>query len=320
MPNTITFPTIADLTALETRIAAVEKALATPAPVVTPPPVTVPPPAASGMLIALNCHIDFGFWGMTPPYANTAGFVGALKYLWGSKPPLLRDFPNEDQDLARWQAIHDATGAKFIAAINEASPSDQEAMLNRFPAFAAAGLLAAIEGGNEEDDSYPAGLGATLADTADRQKRVWAMGQRLKLPVVNMSFGAGWTAANNWQGNYGAVGDLSAYCDYANAHTYVQPGQDIPTAVQRLNGLAKLAAHSRPVWITEIGWTTADVPNEPQRAQLLVQSIAAAKAAGSGLWGWYAAVDDGSGTWGLFNNDWSPRASATALRDYIAAT
>ena len=43
------------------------------------------------------------------------------------------------------------------------------------------------------------------------------------LPAINMSFGANWTAANNWEGDYGAVGDLSTYADYANAHTYPDP-------------------------------------------------------------------------------------------------
>ena len=51
------------------------------------------------------------------------------------------------------------------------------------------------------------------------------MGQQLGLPVINMSFGAGWTAANDWHGDYGKVGDLSAYANYANAHTYPNAGQ-----------------------------------------------------------------------------------------------
>ena len=30
-----------------------------------------------------------------------------------------------------------------------------------------------------------------------------------------MSFGAGWTAANDWHGDYPKVGNLSAYTNYA---------------------------------------------------------------------------------------------------------
>ena len=63
-------------------------------------------------------------------------------------------------------------------------------------------MLNYIEGGNEEDDSYPQSLGNTLAVTAQFQQQVYAMGQQDGLPVINMSFGAGWTAANNWEGDY----------------------------------------------------------------------------------------------------------------------
>jgi hypothetical protein len=72
-----------------------------------------------------------------------------------------------------------------------------------------------------------------------------------------MSFGAGWTAANNWQGDYGVVGDLSAYASYANAHFYSNPGQLPDDAIQRMNGLGTLAASARPVITTEIGWDTS---------------------------------------------------------------
>ena len=89
---------------------------------------------------------------------------------------------------------------------------------------------------------------------AQFQQQVYATGHSLGLPVINMSAGAGWTAANNWQGDYGAVGDLSAYADFANAHTYPNAGQGTDWSMQRLNGLAHLAAASRPVITTEIGW------------------------------------------------------------------
>ena len=52
-----------------------------------------------------------------------------------------------------------------------------------------------------------------------------------------MSFGSGWTAANNWQGDYGEVGNLSAYANYANAHTYPNPGQLPNATIEALNWL-----------------------------------------------------------------------------------
>ena len=49
------------------------------------------------------------------------------------------------------------------------------------------------------------------------------------LPVINMSFGSGWTAANNWHGDYDKVGNLSPFADYANAHTV---GTDDPLGAE----------------------------------------------------------------------------------------
>ena len=123
--------------------------------------------------------------------------------------------------------------------------------------LAGEGILASIEGGNEEDDAYPASLGNTLQITAQFQQQVYALGKSLGLPVFNMSFGAGWTAANGWQGDYGAVGNLSAYTTYGNAHTYPVAGQLPDLTIQRVNGLATLAASTRPVVTTEIGWDTS---------------------------------------------------------------
>lgn len=112
-----------------------------------------------------------------------------------------------------------------------------------------------IEGGNEEDGAYAASLGNTLQIAANFQKNsVWPMGQKLGLPVINMSFGAGWTADNGWIGDYASVGDLSAYATYGNAHTYPMPGQTPDSTIQRINGLAKLADSKDPVITTEIGW------------------------------------------------------------------
>ena len=91
-----------------------------------------------------------------------------------------------------------------------------------------------------------------------KSRGVYQLGHSLGLPVINISFGSGWTSENNWQGDYGTVGDLSKYADYANAHTYpvydpIHP-QTPGDTINRLNGLAKLAVTSRPVITTEIGW------------------------------------------------------------------
>ena len=45
------------------------------------------------------------------------------------------------------------------------------------------GILESIEGGNEEDDSYPASLGNTLQVTAQFQQQLYALGKELGLPA-----------------------------------------------------------------------------------------------------------------------------------------
>ncbi|HET6196189.1 MAG TPA: hypothetical protein VFE12_10555, partial [Acetobacteraceae bacterium] len=195
----------------------------------------------------MNTHIDFANYG----YQNLAVVEASINYL-GLKN--LRDSAQTAADATTWQQVAQATGAKFDDYIAETSPAGMTTDLGFVRQLAQEGLLNYLEGGNEEDDAYPASLGNTLAITAQFQQQVYATGHALGLPVINMSFGSGWTAANNWAGDYDKVGDLSAYADFANAHTYPNVGQGTDWSVQRLNGLANMAAATRPVITTEIGW------------------------------------------------------------------
>src|SRR5713101_8227308 len=198
--------------------------------------------------IGVNTHIDFKKYG----YQNLAITAASINYL-GVKN--LRDCPGNASDLGAngaWQKIADATGAKFDAYMTEGSPASDMENLRFATLLAKQGILNFIEGGNENDDAYAIAQGNSVAWTATFQQQVFATGRALGLPVINMSFGAGWTAANNWQGNYDKVGDLSAYCNYANAHTYPGVGQTPDATIQRLNTDAQLAASSRPAITTEI--------------------------------------------------------------------
>jgi hypothetical protein len=209
-----------------------------------------------------------------------------------------------------------ATGAKFDAYIPEGSPANMQASLNLMPQVASHGILNAIEGGNEEDDAYAASLGNTLQIAADFQKNyVWPLGQKLGLPVINMSFGAGWTASNGWIGDYASVGDLQQYATYGNAHTYPAVGQNPDSTIQRINGLARLADSTDPVITTEIGWDRNQGYSQQTVAKFVLDATMDGIKDGDVKTYFYALFDDGAGKFGLMNQNGTPMAAGTALHN-----
>ena len=215
-----------------------------------------------------------------------------------------------------WQQVATATGAKFDAYIPEGSLAEMQASLGLMPQLASQGILTSIEGGNEEDDPYAAGLGNTLAITANFQKNdVWPMGQQLNLPVINMSFGAGWTADNGWIGDYGSVGDLANYASYGNAHNYPTSGQTPDSTIQRINGLTRLADSVDPVITTEIGWDRSLGYGQQTVAKYVLDAAMDSIKDGDVKTYFYALFDDGSGKFGLMNQNGTPMAAGTALHN-----
>lgn len=256
--------------------------------------------------LGVNTHLDFG-----GTYADLAQVEFNLEYLG---LPNVRNSAEAASDAQTWLEVSQATGVKFDDYIAETSQAGMQTDMSYMTQLAGEGILNAVEGGDEEDNSYPQSLGNTLAATAQVQQQLYALGQKLALPVINMSFGSGWTAANDWEGDYGAVGNLSAYATYANAHTYSNPGQLPNATIESLNSDAKLAASSRPVMTTEIGWTTTSF-SEAAIAQYVVDATFDGIADGDSAMYLYALYDDSSGTFGLFNSDGTARPAATALHD-----
>jgi len=156
--------------------------------------------------------------------------------------------------------------------------------------------------------------GNSIAWTASFQHQVYATGHGLGLPVINMSFGAGWTATNNWHGNYDKVGDLSAYANYANAHTYPGTGQLPDATIKMLNADAKLAAGSRLVITTEIGWDTAKVDAQTAARFTLDAVFDGIKDRDVKMY-FYALFDDPAGKYGLMNSNGSPKPAGQALHN-----
>jgi hypothetical protein len=257
--------------------------------------------------LGINTHLDFD----TDGYQNLATVESNIEYL-GVK--IVRDSAETSTDAQTWLQVAQATGTKFDDYIAETSPAGMTTDLGYVTQLAQEGILASIEGGNEEDDAYPASLGNTLQITAQFQQQVYALGKELGLPVINMSFGAGWTAANDWEGDYGTVGNLAAFATDANAHTYPNVGQLPGDAIQQINVLAEMAASGQPVMTTEIGWSTSDFSETTIAKYVLDAALDGIMDGDTGMY-FYALYDDSSGDWGMFNANGTPRPAATALHD-----
>ncbi|MFC4243419.1 hypothetical protein ACFOYW_08540 [Gryllotalpicola reticulitermitis] len=260
--------------------------------------------------LGVNTHLDFGA-SIVPAYGNVKNVEKAIDYLGVGN---LRDSAQGPDCATNWAAVARATGAKFDDYIGEDSPYNMYFDLGCMPGLANEHLLNFVEGGNEEDDAYPAGLGNTIAITAQLQQQVHATAQSLGLPAINMSFGAGWTAANDWHGDYDKVGDLSAYADYGNAHDYPVPGATADSTIQQLNGDAHLAAASRQVMITEFGYDTNVTDSATAAKGTLDAALDAAKDGDAKIY-YYSLFDDTSGDFGLMNADATPKPAGLALHD-----
>ncbi len=258
--------------------------------------------------LGINTHIDFGAYG----YENLGTVESAIRYLGLTN---LRDSAQQPSDLTTWQQVAQATGAKFDDYVGETSPAGMQVDLGYMSQLAQQGILNYIEGGNEEDDAYPVSLGNNLQITAQFQQQIFALGHQLGLPVINMSFGAGWTAANNWAGNYGQVGDLSYIADYANAHTYPNLDQLVGDTINRLNGLAHMAASGRAVVTTEMGWDEGLGFGQDDIARYTLDAALDGIKYGNPTTYFYALFDDASGRFGLMNSNGSAKPAGEALHN-----
>ncbi|MBV9251217.1 MAG: hypothetical protein JO227_18445, partial [Acetobacteraceae bacterium] len=263
--------------------------------------------------LGVNTHVDFNSGG----YQNIAQTEQAINYL-GLKN--LRDSaedPAEGQAGSKWAQISAATGAKFDDYMGEGSPGQMQSDLNEAQQIAQnnPGILNYLEGGNEEDDPYATSNGNNLQITAQFQQQVYSVAHSLGLPAINMSFGQGWTAANNWHGDYDKVGDLSSVTDYANAHTYANPGQTPDSALQQLNGDALIAAGSRPIITTEVGWDENQGFSQADIAKYVLDASLDGIKDGDVKTYFYALYDDMAGRFGLMNQDGTPKPAGTALHN-----
>ncbi len=258
--------------------------------------------------LGVNTHIDFQAYG----YQDLATTEAAIRYLGLVN---LRDDPENPADVGAngwWQQVATATGAKFDAFLAEGSVAQMQGDLPRAVQLAQQGIVNFIEGGNEEDDPYATSNGNSLAAAAAFQANVYAAAHNLGLPAINMSFGQGWTAANNWAGDYDKAGNLSAYADYANAHTY--PSGAPASTIQLITTDANIAAPGRPVIQTEFGYDTSQI-DATTAAKYTLDGLLDSTADGVAKTYLYALFDDGSGQFGLMNADGTSKPAGLAIHD-----
>ena len=271
--------------------------------------------------IGVNTHADY----LNSPYSNIATLEHSIEYL-GIKN--LRDSPNAPSDIGAtglWQQIANATGAKFDAFLREGSVANMQTDLGNIAALAPQGILNSIEGADEEDDQAALLAGNSLAAAASYQQQVSATGHKFGLPVINMSFGQGWNTSST--GDYGTVGNLAAYANYANAHTYPGTGNPPGTTIAALDADAQLAAVGRPVITTEFGYYTSgsgsDVNSvsQTEQAKYILDGLMDAYAQGTAKTYLYELLDEQTGNgqawgnFGLFTSSGTAKPAAVALHD-----
>ncbi len=214
--------------------------------------------------LGVNTHLR----GLTKddPWNTNVAEVGAqLNYL-GVR--LVRDWVSRPSDGELFMSVKNAwrPDGRFWTSIAEDSPAGQRAGVAATLAVAKAypGLIYVAGGPNEEDDPYPQKLGATLPDSALVQADLYRAMQPLGILVSQMEFGAGWTAENNWQGNYNPknTGSHQNYtpgpADFGGAHSYFSDPKQTPVSVlDRLRANARLCTPGKPVAHTEVGAYTS---------------------------------------------------------------
>ena len=260
--------------------------------------------------LGVNTHLN----GLTKddPWNTNAAQVGSQLAYLGVR--LDRDWAWSASDGQTWKNVQKAWGpyGRFWTSIDEAGPANQrkdlattEAIYEAYP-----GLIYAMGGPNEEDNPYPQSQGATLPDAALVQQSLyaWAHSDGRSVPVSQMEFGAGWTAANNWQGDYNptATGLHQNYvpgpADFAGAHTYLSnPNQRPVDVLNQLRTLAHLTTPGKPVAHTEFGAYAQTDFSAETFGQYLVMGALDSAAAGNAAYLVYGLQDSGpERTYGFF--------------------
>jgi hypothetical protein len=281
--------------------------------------------------IGVNVHLS---WQNTV-YGDQAAVTKALSFLGVHQ---LRDGPPSSGGTLPFYQQLAGQGYKFtilVDANNFGQSGNFSQDLGNIGALEKAnpGSVAAIEGFNEinlwpvsyqgSDTKSNLGLGRPIQELLYSQVKGDAALHNVTVLALTVGGIDGSTAAQ--------IGDLSSSSDYANWHVYFSDGVE-PAANLKL-GIAD--AHrlnpNKPVWITETGYHNN--VNEPGwggvdktvQAKLTLNLLMDTAALGVPKTFLYELVNDGTGSatstegsFGLFENDWTPKAAATGIHNLTA--
>ena len=272
----------------------------------------------------INTHLDGCCNGPGGDYTNTDAVIRAVHFIGGVK--LLRDFCENDVLLKLGPRVTEATGARFWCAIGETTPADFHTQLARMRRGHASPehWVVAYEGPNEPDSPYSISLGGPfLKQAAAFMPILHKAAVEDGVPAIQTSFGVVYPTSH-----YGVTGNLAADATYGNAHVYPQAcpnclGLYGTGAIDWMNREAEKTTPGKPVAITEFGYTTPaahgyGAVSEAAQAAYVLEFILDAHLAGNPYYFYYGLLNDGSGTFGLFHNDFSPKEAATALHNTFA--
>jgi hypothetical protein len=283
--------------------------------------------AASDFLDSIGVNIHAGFSWTT--YDDIGKVLDSLDYLG------VRHLRDTLTDQGNWLQRIDQIGAqgyKFDFFINHGA-FGLEWQLGQIAQRA--GMLAAIEGPNETD-VWPVthegltGMEATRALMADLHAAVTADPVLSKFPLLQTSFA--------FHEAFLQAGDLSAFADFANTHSYLPAGHPPSTpdhtllppgaALDQLIREAQIVSPGLRPWTTEAGYHTATGSHPMEGVSEAVQGkytprlLLEQYARGVERTYLYElldqAADPGMTDWqmhfGLFRADGTPKPAAEAIR------
>ena len=184
------------------------------------------------------------------PYKDATAVANALSDL-GVRH--VRDdlYMNNPRQYAGIKTVSDK-GIKFDLIMgNPSSPDSASAYVNTVATQLAPGSVESVEGSNEWD-LFGGGDPLWAVNLLSRQRELYQASKAnpatANLPVLSPALAFKW--------NYVALGDVSPYADYANAHTYpggYKPSNEVSQITTALRG----SVANKPVVATEAGYHNA---------------------------------------------------------------